>query len=436
MTVLLLLGCLLRVALATAPPAQINLPPEPGGPLPPLLSQTGAFKDAARLIPSDGLLPYDLNVGFWSDGAHKNRWMALPNDSHGTPVKVGFRPTGDWSFPAGTIFVKHFELAVDEAHPDLRRRLETRLLVRTVSGSVYGVTYKWRPDNGDAELLATNLSEAIPIKTATGIRTQVWYYPSREDCRTCHTDRTGGVLGPSTRQLNRDYTYPDGTSENELRRWNRLGLFDSPLADASIPSMDCLARPDDQSRTLQDRARSFLDANCSNCHRPGGTAAYFDARYDTPIAHQGLIDGQVLINEGIDHARIIAPNDVWRSILFMRLNSTDALKMPPLAHNVRDDKGTNLVRRWIESLPGPPVLPPPTFSLAEGNYSGPIDLNLEMQTAPAKIHYTLDGSIPTQSDPVYEKPIHLSESTTVRAKAFETGYTRSITAQRTFIIGQ
>jgi len=39
-------------------------------------------------------------------------------------------------------------------------------------------------------------------------------------------------------------------------------------------------------------------------------------RYDTPLARQNLIEGRVLIDQRIDGARVIAPNDIWRSISF------------------------------------------------------------------------------------------------------------------------
>jgi uncharacterized repeat protein (TIGR03806 family) len=428
---LLLVGvCVTAAAQGGGSRAYLNMPDQPGGRLPPLLSQTGAFQDTAPLIPDENLVPYELNISFWADGAKKGRWMSLP-----AKTKIGFAPKGEWTFPAGTVFVKNFELATNELHPEARRRLETRLLVRTADGSVYGATYKWRPDNTDADLLATNLTEPVLIQTATGSRTQMWYYPSREDCRTCHTDRTGGVLGVKTRQLNRDMLYEGGVAENQLRRWSRLGLFAEPVNDAQLAGCDRLAGAGDESRTLEDRARSYLDANCSNCHRPGGTVAYFDARFDTPLAQQGLINGQVLIDEGIDSPRIIAPNDIWRSILFMRANAIDALKMPPLAHETLDEQGAALLRQWIESLSGPRVLPPPSFSLAAGNYANPIELSLKEDEAGADIRYTLDGSRPTASDAIYDKPIRLTGPTTVRAKAFKPGFTKSITTQETFIIG-
>ena len=410
--------------------AFLSLPPSTNAPLPQRLSQTGAFRDVARLMPASGLVPYDINVSFWSDGAEKSRWCAVPDSG-----KIGFSPTGEWTFPAGTVFVKHFEIATNDADPTSRRRLETRLLVRTPDGGVYGATYKWRADNRDADLLSSNLTEAIPIRTSTGIRTQLWYYPSRQDCLQCHTRNAGGVLGVKTRQLNRTLTSPSGTTENQLRAWSQAGLFSLSLNDAEIQQLPALAQPDDPDRSLEDRARSYLDANCAQCHRPKGTVANFDARYDTPLARQGLIDGEVLINEGIDHARIIAPHDVWRSILLLRISTNGDLRMPPLARNTVDERGNQLIRDWIESLPGPPVLNPPSITPAGGHFDHPVLVTLNAQPQ-AAVHYTLDGSMPTEKDPLYEKPFTLSAPAVVRAKSFRPGYTRSITAQQVYVVSQ
>jgi uncharacterized repeat protein (TIGR03806 family) len=407
--------------------AYLSMPHRMLGALPPLLSQTGAFENTHDLTPAKSLIPYDLIVSFWSDGADKIRYASLPDE------KIKFSPTGEWSFPAGTVFVKTFELPVDETNPSLKRRLETRLLVRDEAGGVYGVTYKWRADNSDADLLTTNLTETISVKTATGVRTQTWYYPSRQDCLTCHTPNAGLVLGVKTRQLNRDLTYPSGNSDNELRTWNHLGLFDTNLDETCIQNLPALARFEDNNRSLEERARSYLDANCAQCHRPNGTVAYFDARFDTPLAKQGLIDGPVLIDQRIDKSRVVAPNDIWRSILLLRASSTDGLKMPPLARNRVDEKGMALLTQWIESLPGPTVLAPPTISPLGGNFAKPVQVTLSAEPG-AVIHYTVDGSVPSASDPLYEKPVPINGSTILRAKAFKSGYTKSITSQEIFMV--
>jgi uncharacterized repeat protein (TIGR03806 family) len=408
----------------------LRMPQLASGRFPPLLSQTGAFENVRTLTPNPKLIPYELIVPFWSDGANKFRWISLPKGT------IQFTPDGEWAFPNGTVFVKQFDLPTDETNPTIKRRLETRLLVRDGNGGVYGVTYKWRADNGDADLLDTSVTENITIKTGSGTRNQAWYYPSREDCLTCHTSKAGGVLGVKARQMNRDFAYPSGVTDNELRAWNHVGLFDSTLHDSELAALPKLANANDNTRSLEDRARSFLDVNCSQCHRPEGTVAAFDARYDIPLAKQGLIGGPVLIDEGIDRPRIVAPNDPWRSILVMRVNTTESLKMPPLARTTIDCASVGLLRDWIHSLPGPTVLDPPVISPPGGSFHRLVTVTLADAEPGATLHYTLDGSEPTTSDPIYEAPLQVTEPKVIRARAFKQGFTRSIAAQQIYIPGE
>ena len=321
-------------------------PPPPARPFPKLLSQTGAFSDLEKLEPAHGLIPYTVNSPLWSDGAVKSRWMALPSNT-----VIGFAPDGEWTFPAGTVFVKTFELPVDDTNPKVLHRLETRLLIRDTNGTVYGASYKWRADHSDADLVTAGTNEDLLIKTAAGTRVQRWFYPGRQDCLTCHTPVSGGVLGVKTRQLNGNFKYPDGVTDNQLRAWNHIGLFDTTLDERDIPHFARLAAVTDTSAALEWRVRSYLDANCSQCHRPGGVEAFFDARVDTPLEKQNLINGPVENTLGISGAKIIVPHDTGKSILFHRISLAGTLQMPPLAKNVIDRNAVSLIAKWIDSLP-------------------------------------------------------------------------------------
>jgi uncharacterized repeat protein (TIGR03806 family) len=420
------------ISTRTAPRAYLNMPPLASGPIPRLLSQTGAFIDTAHMVPAPGLVPYDLIVPFWSDGAAKTRYIAVPKGAH-----LGFSPTGEWTFPAGVVFIKTFELPTAAAHPQTRRRLETRLLVRDSAGGVYGVVYKWRPDNSDADLLpGASLTEPIPIVGRDGsVHEQTWYYPSRENCLTCHNARAGGVLGMKTRQLNRPMTYPSGVTDNELRTLNHLQLLEPAPADTDLATLPTLGALTDASRSIEDRARSYLDANCAHCHRPGGTVAYFDARYTTPLAQQELIDGPILINEGIDRPHVIAPHDIWRSIAYMRADTNGDIRMPPLARETIDAQGMQVLHDWIDSMPGKDVLVPPKITPEAGTYAAAVSVTLSSPDPGAQIRYTVDGSVPGPQDPLYAAPIAINSATVVRARAYKDGMTRSITSESVFIIG-
>ena len=320
-------------------------PPPPKKVLPKLLSQTGAFADLEKLQPADFLIPYTVNSPLWSDGATKTRWFALPSDS-----KIHFSEIGEWSFPAGTVFVKNFDLPVDDTNPKNFRRLETRLLVCDTNGTVYGASYKWRADNSDADLVSTGTNEDIEIKTATGSRTQKWFYPGRQDCLTCHTTISGGVLGVKTRQLNGDFKYPNGVIASQLHTLGHLGIFDAAFDDRKIYRYPRLINITNSSAAPELRVRSYLDANCAMCHRPGGAGAFFDARFDTPLKKQNLINGPVANQLGISGAKVIVPGNTNKSILFHRVSITGEGQMPPLARNLVDDKAVSVIAQWISSL--------------------------------------------------------------------------------------
>ncbi len=321
--------------------------PPPSQPVPALLSQIGLFQDLFTLTAGNAMIPYTLNTPFWSDGASKQRWVVLPTNS-----SVRFATTGEWVFPNGTVFVKHFELATNDLNSNSLRRLETRLLVRDTNGAAYGITYKWRPDHSDADLLTNSLSEDIVIQTASGTRTQRWYYPARQDCLRCHTPAAGYVLGLKTRQLNGELAYPDsGVTDNQLRAWNHANLFETALDESTISGLDKLVSVTETSATLESRVRSYLDANCAQCHRPGGGPALWDARFDTPLASQGIVNGRVVARLGVAGARVVYPQDLARSLLYLRLNTLAAHKMPPLARNLSDHNAVDAIAQWIGTLP-------------------------------------------------------------------------------------
>lgn len=419
-------------------PAFFNMPATFQGALPPLLSMTGVFSNTPSMTPTNGLIPYIPNVPLWSDGALKTRYMAIPTTGGSITAdqQISFAPTGTWTFPAGTVFVKTFELQTNQTDPNSILRLETRLLVRDINGAVYGVTYKWRPDNSDADLLTTSSNQQIPILTPSGSQTQTWYYPSPADCLSCHTPVANYVLGVNTRQLNNNETYPaTGVTDNQLRTLNRLGLFNPAFDEAGITNFEGLSPLTNVSASLQQRARSYLDANCAQCHQLGGAGITFDARYDTPLAKQNITNYPAAVSLGYDHAQIIAPQDIWRSMIYQRLNSTNAsVKMPPLARNLIDTNAIAVFGAWINSLPGVPALAPPAITPDGGSFFSKVQVTLTPPDTNAVVYYTLDGSLPTTNSLLYVGPFSLAGNATVSANAFETNYNNSVAANAVFSV--
>jgi uncharacterized repeat protein (TIGR03806 family) len=332
-------GRLFKLVRRASPPPSKNFPPR--------LSDTGIFEDIASLRVSSNMIPYDVNSPLWSDGAAKSRWFTIPKNT-----RIGFSQSGEWQFPAGSVFVKHFTLPVSEGLPREIRRVETRVLVRSVDGGTFGATYKWLANNSDAELVESQVDEEIVIQTQTGARTQVWHYPSPSECIQCHTPASKGVLGLNTRQLNRNFKYGADSTENQLREYNSIGLFFPAIAEEHFEELPKLSNLTNSTASLEERARSYLDSNCSHCHRPGGTRAYWDARYETPLPLSGILNGTITQSLEIPDAKAIVPGHPEKSVIFLRANSlSPSVRMPPISKNEIDSQAIALLSEYIRSLP-------------------------------------------------------------------------------------
>ncbi|NND07934.1 MAG: hypothetical protein HKN87_16265 [Saprospiraceae bacterium] len=330
-----------------------KLHPGPMVPDPPtLLSQTGAFSNLGSLTPAPGIFPYQVILPLWSDGATKKTWIAIPNDGihDSSNEQITFSENGTWGFPEGTVIIKHFDLPIDHLQPTQLRRLETRFIVLKEGGGTYGVTYKWNGQQTDAILLTGSDTSNVSVKQTDGSTlNQIWTYPSRTDCQTCHNENAGGVLGVNTPQLNNTFNY-SGMSINQLLAWQQIGLFSNPFDSGELVNFPKHADIDDQMAGLESRVRSYLDVNCAHCHRPNGVQGAFDARSSTPLDMQGLIlQPGIGVNTPVGQV-IVKPKEPDQSALWLRDHIVGNSAMPPLAKSIVDTAYIMVLTDWINSL--------------------------------------------------------------------------------------
>jgi uncharacterized repeat protein (TIGR03806 family) len=344
-------------------------PPVAGGPkFPRKLSETGLFASTRDHRPAPGLIPYSVNAELWSDGGIKVRYIAIPGDGkieYNTVTYPQPAPGAEpgWRFPDGTVLVKTFSLDMEVGKASSRRRLETRLLhavrvpgTEEVGDQVwYGYTYLWNDDQTDAELLdAKGLDRKYTIRDAKapgGKREQVWRFPSRTECTMCHTVTAKYALGVNTLQMNRDHDY-GGVVANQLATLDHIGLFTRPLPEKP-EKLSRLADYHDTTQSVDRRARAYLHANCSHCHRKwGGGISDFQLLATLPLKETGTINtrpGQGTFD--LKDPRILVPGHPERSLIPYRMRKLGLGRMPHIASNVVDTEGSALIEKWIKEMP-------------------------------------------------------------------------------------
>ncbi len=320
------------------------------------LSDYGFFVGPlSDLEPAQGVVPYRVVSPLWADFAGKARFLVLPEGGRAT-----FDAAETWSFPSGTIVVKNFFFDVDRRDEGGKARIvETRLLVREAGEGWVPYTYVWDEDQTEAYFHAAGDRLTIAYIDAQGNDAEQEYIvPNTDECDSCHArdDRTR-LLGLATPQVNFEGLLGDGTTGNQLERLADAGVFDGPLPPVQdLPRFSDPFGPD----PLEARARSYLHANCSHCHRPGGDAAQagldFTAFDPDPLpAKLGVCKEPAAAGPGTGGREYdVVPGAPDESILVYRMESTDPeIRMPELPIRIPHAEGVALVRAWIAGLDGP-----------------------------------------------------------------------------------
>jgi glucose/arabinose dehydrogenase/mono/diheme cytochrome c family protein len=395
------------------------------------LSETGLFSSVKGHVVQAGLIPYSVNAPLWSDGAFKERFIAIPGEG-----QIDFVPSRGWNFPDGSVLVKTFALDRTAGDSATRQRIETRLIVRQ-QGEWAGYTYAWNDEQTEATLVGKNgVDRSYKIRdpnTPGGERTQVWHYPSRAECMVCHSRAANYVLGPSTAQMNKVHDY-GSARVNQLEALERLGVFrvnlaehvgevkglarnllgdvrrvpglalepftpflpQTPrvvrqftgevkaLADRGVARVQeelyrpldwaettlknqvrygtrlpkrtdeyrALVDPSDRSKSLEARARSYLHANCAQCHvEAGGGNALMELESHQPRAGMRVVGVKPQHDTfGVEGAKLIEPGHPEKSVLYLRVSRRGQGQMPPLASAEVDREAVQLIHDWIKSL--------------------------------------------------------------------------------------
>ncbi|MCE9528660.1 MAG: PQQ-dependent sugar dehydrogenase [Planctomycetales bacterium] len=294
------------------------------------LSETGLFTSLKGMKRADGVYTYNVNVPRWMDGAIGQRFVAVPGNG-----KIQFAD-GDKPavFPEGTVLFKHLALPTRVDSGGRRISLETQILLYE-NEKWHPYSYLWDEEETDANLVESTGTNR-PI-SSQGTTAQTWHVNAVNECKLCHNKESGFVLGFVPTQAK-----------------SMASLIADKAIDPPRPTEADLklVNPFDLKFSLEDRARSYLHANCSMCHQPGGNAIVsFYLRRDMPFDKLNTHKGTGIGTFGMRDAKIIVPSDPYRSVLMYRMSKLGYARMPYIGSRVVDSKGVALIEDWIRSLP-------------------------------------------------------------------------------------
>ncbi len=313
------------------------------------LSDYGFFSGELKNIsPAEEVIPYALNSSLFTDYAFKQRFVKIPKGS-----RVNYSADEVLDFPDGTVLIKNFYYLVDFRKPGENNRiLETRLLINE-AGTWKTLPYIWNDEQTEAYLTVAGKNLDVTWTHYDGtVRNIKYAVPNMNQCKGCHLKGDKVMpIGPSARQLNGDYHYKEG-KKNQLVHWQELNMIEG------VPSLAQVARLvsyDDQSVSIDERARAWLEINCAHCHRADGPAKNSGLHLlasEKDLAKLGVGKAPVAAGKGSGGLLYdIVPGKPDESILQFRIESLHpGIIMPELGRSTTHEEGVELVRKWIREM--------------------------------------------------------------------------------------
>lgn len=296
-----------------------------------------------ELNPTFGVIPYDLMSPLFTDYAYKKRFIWMPNGVKATYVN-DYSPL---DFPTGSVLIKSFFYENVLPNNDTKI-IETRIMYKKEDGWDFA-KYVWNDEQTEAYFDNNGSNLNLSWLEDGDTKTVNYRIPSRGECFTCHNKfETPLPIGPKPQNLNRDYNYATGAS-NQLSKLIEIGYLENSLPE----SIQTTVKWDDENESLEMRVRSYLDINCAHCHSDNSYCEYRSMRFGFQDSAESDNLGVCIEPETqfIPNSNIVQPNNIELSILYYRINTTDeSFRMPLFGRTLKHEEGVRLVEEWIASL--------------------------------------------------------------------------------------
>jgi len=242
--------------------------------------------------------------------------------------------------------------------------VETQFLIKDPEGLWQVISYAWRPDQTDADLVPYIVYPngqqpfplVLPIEENGIVFAQNWSPQPTLYCQECHLPEYK-PLGFITQQLWSAADDVPGSNQMDLLIDKKV--LDSAPDSADFETKDLIlkwAELNDSSYSVKHRAASYLAVNCGSCHFPG-------SRHLVP-QHFDYLDSSninTLLKEGNEGNFYIVPGRPDSSHILKRMIAGEM----PLGYSVpRDFDAIFFLWEWMNQLGGADM-PRPELSLAD-----------------------------------------------------------------------